>query len=76
VSGQPLLTHGAEKAQGAAAAVLAPAPYLAPEKDKKGNTNADRRGPKDDVHVGRFEESKDMLLVDSVQALLGVVAMI
>jgi hypothetical protein len=26
--------------------------------------------------LGRFEESKDMLLVDSVQALLGVVALI
>jgi len=54
VSGQPLLTHGAEKAQGAAAAVLASLPYLAPEKDKKDETNAERRCPKDDVHVERF----------------------
>src|SRR5678815_1483980 len=50
VSGQPLLTHGAEKAQGAAAAILAPAPYLALDEDKKGKTNTERRCPKDAVH--------------------------
>jgi hypothetical protein len=55
VSSQPLLTHGAKKAQGAAVAALAPGPYLALDEDKKGNTNNERRCPKNDAHV---DESK------------------
>ena len=55
MSNQPLLTHGAEKAQGAAAAALAPGPYLALDEDKTGNTNNERRCPENDAHV---DESK------------------
>jgi hypothetical protein len=65
-----VLTHGAEKARGAAAVTLAPVPHLALDADKKGN-RTDRRYPEDDGHVGRIQRSrKDMLLFDSAQALL------
>jgi hypothetical protein len=66
VSGQPLLTHGAEKAQGATAATLTSGPHLAPDEDKKRNTNTQRSRPKEDAHV---DELKDMLLFNSAQAL-------
>jgi hypothetical protein len=59
VSNQPLFTHGAEKAQGAGAAAVAPGPYLAPDEDKKGNTNNERRCPKDDAHVGEDDAHVD-----------------
>jgi len=66
VSGQPLLTHGAKKAQRSAAAALTPVPDLAYDEHKKRKTDTERRRPKEDVHV---DETKDMLLFDSVQAL-------